>query len=71
MKKTKLPCDLNQRAKAIVDIFTEIIKIKPDKKNKAAVKFGAEGGKIRANNLSKEQRSEIAKKAALARWKKH
>lgn len=44
------------------------------KKNPAAVALGKLGGKkggpARARKLSAEQRSEIAKKAAQARWKK-
>ena len=44
----------------------------PDTRNPAAValsKLGAsKGGKTRAKNLSKARRSEIAKKAAKARW---
>ena len=32
---------------------------------------GLKGGKARAAKLSSEQRSEIAKKAAAARWAKH
>ncbi len=32
-------------------------------------KGGLKGGKARAEKLTPEQRSEIAKKAALARWK--
>jgi hypothetical protein len=43
-------------------------------KNPAAVELGRmgglKGGKARAAKLSPEQRSEIAKKAAAARWKK-
>jgi hypothetical protein len=43
-------------------------------KNPAAVSLGRlgglKGGKARAKKLSKEQRSEIAKRAAQARWKK-
>lgn len=43
-------------------------------KNPAAVALGRLGGKkggpARAAKLSKEERSEIAKKAAQARWKK-
>lgn len=38
-------------------------------KNKAAVKLGKLGGKARAASMSKERRSEIARKAALTRWK--
>lgn len=45
-----------------------------DGKNPAAVALGRlggkKGGKARAQKLSKEQRSAIAKKAAAARWKK-
>jgi hypothetical protein len=45
-----------------------------DGKNPAAVALGklggAKGGKARAAKLTKEQRSEIAKKAAQARWQK-
>jgi hypothetical protein len=41
-------------------------------KNPAAVALGklggAKGGKARAAKLTAEQRSEIAKKAAMARW---
>lgn len=44
----------------------------PDTRNQAAValsKLGAsKGGKARAAKLSKKRRSEIAKKAARARW---
>jgi len=43
-------------------------------KNPAAVALGRlgglKGGKARAEKLTKKQRSEIAKKAAQARWKK-
>jgi len=46
----------------------------PKKKNPAAValsKLGAsKGGKARARKLSAEERSEIARKAVLARWNK-
>jgi len=44
----------------------------PPTKNPAAVELGRrgglEGGKARAAKLTKEQRSEIARKAAAARW---
>ncbi|MEX2570438.1 MAG: hypothetical protein WD737_03980 [Gemmatimonadota bacterium] len=46
----------------------------PSEKNPAAVELGRlgglKGGKARAEKLSKKRRSEIAKKAAEARWKK-
>ena len=41
--------------------------IMASKKNPAAVALGKLGGKARAANLSKAERSEIARKAALAR----
>jgi hypothetical protein len=44
------------------------------KKNPNAVALGklggSKGGKIRAANLTAEERSEIARKAVLARWSK-
>lgn len=47
---------------------------KPDTRNPAAValsKLGAaKGGQARAAKLSKRRRSEIARKAAAARWRK-
>ncbi|CAN5902751.1 hypothetical protein BH23GEM7_BH23GEM7_15210 [soil metagenome] len=46
----------------------------PPAKNPAAVELGRlgglKGGKARAEALSKKRRSEIARKAARARWKK-
>lgn len=46
-----------------------------DGKNPAAVALGRlgglKGGKARAKKLTKEERSEAARKAALARWAKH
>lgn len=73
-KKSK---DLNQLAKSIVDEATmEELQTKAIAagKNPAAVMLGRlgglKGGKARAIKLSAVQRSEIAKKAANARWKK-
>ena len=40
-----------------------------DGKDPAAKALGAKGGKARARKLTPEQRSEIARKAASARWK--
>ncbi|WP_316230184.1 RNA-binding protein [Bradyrhizobium sp. SZCCHNR1051] len=48
----------------IDDITTE------DGKNAAAVALGRIGGRKRAEGMSAEKRSEIAKKAAAKRWKK-
>lgn len=70
------PADINQLAKAIVDQATseEPPPITENGKNAAAVALGRLGGKkggpARAKKLSKKRRSEIAKKAAEARWNK-
>ena len=77
MAKKKRPADTNQRAKNIVDIATgevEDTTKTTDGKNAAAVALGKlgglKGGNARAKSLTAKQRSEIAKKAAKARWKK-
>lgn len=74
MKKKKLPAEANQRAKSIVDMTTGNLKQKEGEKNPAAVALGRRGGlvggKMRAEALSPEARSEIARKAAAARWSK-
>lgn len=77
MKKSKNPKDLNVLAAFIVDQATN--ESKPEvqeepQKNPAAVELGRLGGKkggpARASKLTPEQRKEIAKKAAKARWSK-
>lgn len=66
---------MNQLAKRIVDEATgeEEKTLPPPAKNQAAVELGRlggkKGGKARAASLTPEQRSEIAKNAATARWK--
>lgn len=67
--------DLNQLAKRIVDEATgEAPKTVLPEKNPAAVTLGRlggkKGGKARAEKLTPEQRAEIARAAAQARWKK-
>jgi hypothetical protein len=68
--------DLNQLAKRIVDeAIGEAPKTRPPPmKNQAAVELGRLGGKkggaARAAVLTPEQRSQIARTAAGARWKK-
>lgn len=75
MPKRSSRLDMNQLAKRIVDEATgEAEKtLPPPEKNQAAVELGRlggkKGGKARAEALTPEQRSEIAKKAASARWK--
>lgn len=70
--KKKLPRDANQLAKTIVDIATGSVPPEPQENAKAVAgrKGGVKGGKARADAISQEKRSEIAKKAAAARWKK-
>ena len=74
--KPKRPRDPNQLAKLIVDISTgDVVDNDPNAdKNLVQVESGRrggiKGGQTRAANLTAEQRSEIAKKAAEARWKK-
>ena len=66
------PRDLNQRAFHIVQETTGEPQSRPDPnegKNAAAVALGRKGGKVRAQNVSKDRRSEIARNAANKRWK--
>jgi len=72
-KKQKLPTDSNQRAKSIVEMATNEEPTEPTtEKNPAAVELGRlgglKGGKARAKALTPEQRRDIAKAAAAARW---
>lgn len=59
------PRDMSQLAKRIVDITTGQVDDEPEEVDEAAQKRG----KARAEKLSPERRSEIARKAAKARWK--
>jgi hypothetical protein len=68
-KRPKRPRDPNQLAKLIVDISTGERQDAP-KPNEARQKGGRQGGRARAQRLTPEQRQEIAKTAARARWKK-
>jgi len=56
------------------EIVGEAIETSKSEKNPAAVALGRlgglKGGKARAEKLSSEQRREIAKRAARARWGK-
>ncbi|MBT9614220.1 MAG: histone H1 [Burkholderiales bacterium] len=76
MPKRSSRLDLNQLAKSIVDQATGDAPIEPapPQKNKAAQELGRlggkKGGKARAESLTPEQRSEIARTAAHSRWKK-
>lgn len=77
-KKKKNPTDINLLAAQIVEAATGPAeepagKDQPEK-NPAAVALGRlgglKGGKARAEKLSPKKRSQIAQKAAEARWKK-
>ena len=74
-KHPKRPRDPNELARRIVDIATGEASDDGDAgKNPAAVELGRlgglKGGKARSDALTPEQRSEIAKKASAARWRK-
>ncbi len=71
-KKPKRPRDANQLAKFITDLATGDAKEekREDTRDPAAVALGSKGGKARANNLTSEQRKEIARKAAKSRWER-
>jgi len=75
MPKRSSKKDMNLLAKSIVEQATDeqvAEKAIDEGKNPHAVllgrKGGLKGGKARAASLSAEKRSEIAKKAAKARW---
>jgi len=70
-KRIKRPRDPVQLAKLIGDIATgQVHDGVKDDRNPAAVSLGRKGGKARAMKLTEEQRREIARAAADARWKK-
>jgi hypothetical protein len=62
-------------AKAIVDIATGNLPPEVDLEPSAGSQLGRlgglKGGKARAEKLSAEERSEIARKAAATRWRKN
>lgn len=67
--KQKRPKDANQLAKLVVDLATgEEVKYEPDTSKQS--KGGLKGGESRAASLTPEEREEIARLAAEARWKK-
>jgi hypothetical protein len=75
-KRSRMPRDINQLAhKTLMIAIGEDVEAerKPDGgKNPAAVALGklggVKGGKARWKGVSKKKRSEIARKAAKARW---
>ena len=72
MTHPKRPRDPNQLAKSIIDIATGNIEAASPESGltKRARAGGRKGGAARSAALTPEQRSEIARAAAEARWKK-
>ena len=71
-KGQQRPADVIGTAVKVAKIATgEIEETTDDGKNKAAVELGRKGGKARAERLTPEQRTEIARKAAQKRWAKN
>lgn len=80
MPKRSSNSDEPQTENALIEEMVDALTINedepepPPEKNPAAVALGRlgglKGGKARADKLSAKKRSEIAKKAAEARWRK-
>ena len=64
----KRPRDPNKLAKLITDIAVGDVDDSVSEKMEQTSKAGKKGGEARAKALTAEKRSEIAKKAAAARW---
>lgn len=70
-KQSKKPADLNRLAAAIVGDATDETPQKAETPQMRAGRAGGvKGGKRRAEKLTAERRSEIARAAAAARWKR-
>lgn len=70
-KRPKHPshADFSQLARSVVEAATRESDEQPD--SAAVIRGrlgGTKGGKARANKLTSEQRSQIARKAAVVRW---
>ena len=70
-KGEKRPADVIGNAVKVMRIATgeDDDALTDDGKDRAAVSLGRRGGKARAAKLTPLKRSEVAKKAAAARWK--
>lgn len=69
----KRPRDPNQLAKLIVDIATGEAEdtVSESKRHPSTRRVGGlKGGQVRAKRLTRAERSDIARLAAKARWKK-
>lgn len=71
-KGEKRPADVVGNAVKVMQIATGEIEedIADDGKDKAAVELGKKGGRARAEKMTPERRSEIARRAAAKRWNK-
>jgi hypothetical protein len=70
-RRLKRPRDPIQLGKLIVDIATgQVQEPEETKTTKRAQAAGKKGGPARAASLTPEERAEIARIAASARWKK-
>ena len=74
--KPKRPRDTNQLAKLVADLATgeTVEPLVPDTRDPAAVELGRrgglKGGRARADSMEPGRRTEIARAAAKARWRK-
>ena len=66
----KRPADAIGRAVQIAKIATGEIEDEREELSSAAAQLGSKGGKKRAETMTPERRSEIAKAAAKRRWDK-
>jgi hypothetical protein len=68
----KRPADVIGNAVKVMRIATgeEPEELETDSAKSAAAELGSRGGKARAARMTPERRSEIAKSAATARWRK-
>jgi hypothetical protein len=68
-KQSKKPADLNRLAAAIVGDATDETPPERESPEARAGRAGGEkGGKVRAERMTPEQRSEAARRAARTRW---
>ncbi len=66
----KRPADVIGNAVKVMRIATGEETEKGDSAKSAAAELGSRGGKARAEKISPERRTEIARKASLSRWQK-
>jgi hypothetical protein len=71
-KGHKRPADVISNAVQVMKLATgeDEEELTEDGKNKAAVALGRKGGLARAANITGAKRRQIARNAALKRWKK-